>query len=136
LQPIAFGGSPDPVGGSDGENQLVRFEAVTPVRTSDVISTGTNNGSGGDTYFANTREHVDGWTEVADMEHREDELDVSIMTSALIRVFMACRTLRCLLVWSLLGVSDTAVVPTDRRTRRPSKAPFGAVALSPFSLLT
>jgi hypothetical protein len=52
-------------------------------------------------YLADTREHVDGRTEITDMKDRQDQLDVAVMTDTFNRIFTACQAFPTFLVRSL-----------------------------------
>jgi hypothetical protein len=81
-------------------------------------------------YLADTLEHIDGRAEVANVEHRQRELDEAIVTDTVRVVFMTGRADATFLVGTL-AVSNSSA--HTELTMRASSGPPGAVVRDPSS---
>lgn len=77
----------------------VRLEEAGPLRRTDSSAAASEKEKR--TYLADAGKHVDGGSKVADVEDRQGELDIAIMSYTLRRFFTARQARLALLVWAL-----------------------------------
>jgi hypothetical protein len=144
--PSGAAGIRDSIFGNAGGMPLVQLEGAGLGRTTDNLSV-TSRRRNAETHLADTGQHVNGGSKVADVEDRQGELDIAIVAHTLRRFFTARQAWLALLVWALQPGQHHVKIFTDmhlirpdtarglRLTIRPSSGPSGAVVRIPSSLV-